>query len=171
MRSKASLALVLAVALCAAARAEVQLQSITWQTARWEKGKPQKPQDITVLAAAPGTKFKGRLLAKLKLLNRGPAVQGVLLRYSVTPKIAPIDKTHEAAWALPIVVEERRVPKVGANQFMDVPIDPTPYVDLNIKRLARDGYAAAEFKIDIMLVPRKGHKGPLQIVSSTLPVQ
>lgn len=154
-----------------AAMAELELQEIVWQTSRWEKGKLGKPQDIAALSAAPDKPLKGRLLAKLKLLNRGPVrVEGVLLRYSVTPKIAPQSRKDQSAWALPIVVEERRVPKVGPNQVVDVPIDPTSYVELNLKRLAREGYWASELKIEIMLVPRRGDDDKIQIVSSTLPV-
>ncbi len=168
MRSKLALLLAISVLAPAWARAGIELQAISWQTARWEKGKPGKPADIAALPARP---IKGRLLAKLKLLNRGPKeVDGILLRYSVTPKIAPKDKKDLGTWVVPIVVEERRVPKVGANQIVDVPIDVTSAIDLNLKRVASEGYEASELKIDVMLVPRPGDDEKIQLVTSTLPV-
>lgn len=156
--------------LCALpVRAEVELQSVRWQRAAREKGQPVKPAEIDSLPLAPGAALGGRLQAVVKLLNRGAATEGILLRYAVTAKIARGKESDQAMWAVPFATEEKRVPKIGANQFMEAVLDPTAFIDIYLKRLSRAGYWLSEVKIQVMLEPRKDAVGALQILERPLP--
>jgi hypothetical protein len=159
-----------------AARAEVELESVRWQLAQREPGQglqgltPPKPEDVAVLAIDPGGLLSGRLRGTLKLLNRGPAVEAILLRYSVSAKIAPLDKHEPAVWALPFVLGDRRVPKVDANQYLEIPLDPTADVEIYLKNVFREGYWPEALKIEVMVQPRRDAKAPLKILESELPL-
>jgi hypothetical protein len=159
--------------LCAPpAAAEVELQSLRWQLSSKEKAPTGKPLDLTQLTLTPGAALKGRLSAKVKLLNRGAAVEGVLLRYTVSAKIDRLREDHqEAAWALPFVTdEEKRVPKVGANQYLETALDPTAFLELYLKRLYREGFWPRELKLQVMVEPRKTDDGQIRILESALPI-
>ena len=171
MRSK-TLALAAGLA-CAAlpAAAELELQSVQWQLVQREPGKALKPptaEDLAELAVAPGGKLAGRLWAKLKMLNRGPAREALLLRYAVSAKIAPLDKHEVAIWALPFMLGDRRLPKVRANAPLEVPLDPTDEVSLYLRNVFREGFWPEEFRIQVMVQPRKDQKAPLKILESSL---
>jgi hypothetical protein len=156
-----------------AGRAEIELESVRWQLAQREPGqglKPPKPEDIAVLAIAPGSPLAGRLLGTIKLLNRGPAVEAILLRYALTAKIAPQDKQQPALWTLPFVLGDRRVPKVDANAYLDIPLDPSADVDIYLKNVFREGYWPEAIKIEVMVQPRHDAKAPLKILESELPL-
>ena len=177
MRSRTALGLALAVlafALTSPARAEIDLQGVQWQLARREPGKALKPptaENLSALDVAPGGKLTGRLWARLKLLNRGPALEAVLLRYAVSAKLAPLDGRESAVWALPFMLGDRRVPKVRANAPLEVPLDPTEDVVLYLKNVYREGYWPAEFRIEVMVQPRKDQKTSLKLLESTLPLK
>lgn len=166
MRTTLTLLLLLA-ALPAAA--EVQLESIAWQTRYGERG--AKAAEVTQLALPPGTALKGRLRAKVKVLNRGEAVEGILLRYSLTAQLAAAasDGAQAPAWAIAFDLDEKRVPRIGANQHFEVTLDPTQALSLYLKRVAMGGYWPTALKLQVMLEPRKG-SGPLQVIESTLPI-
>lgn len=176
MRTYGKLAL---ACLCAAgaalaaapARAEVALQSVRWQQRAKDKGQPAKAVDLQALALKPGAGLNGRLLAKVKLLNRGEETEGILLRYAVTAKAARvIEPKRPAVWALPFVIDEKRVPKIGANQYQEATLDPTALTELYLRKLWREGYWPEELKIQVMLEPRKDNDEPLQIVEASLPI-
>jgi hypothetical protein len=169
-RSKLVLAAILFVG---PAEAAIELQGVQWQLVAREPGKALKPptaENLDALGVEPGGKLKGRLWAKLKLLNRGPALEAMLLRYAVSAKIAPLDKNEEATWALPFVLGDRRLPKVGANAPLEVPLDPTDDVAIYLKNIYREGYWPSELKIEVMVQPRRDQKVPLKLLESTLPV-
>lgn len=159
-------------ALAAApARAEVQLQSVRWQQLAREKTQSARPLDVTQLALKDGAPLTGRIVAKVKLLNRGPQVEGILLRYAMTAKVARVqDPKHPAVWALAYSLDEKRVPKIGANQFLETTLDPTALTDLYLRKLYREGYWPTELKLQVMLEPRKDNTEPLQVLESSLPV-
>lgn len=168
-----------AVVLCAAgavlwaapARAEIELQSVRWQQMSREKGQAAKPLDIKALSVKEGGPLGGRLLAKVKLLNRGAAVEGILLRYAVTAKIARIaDPKRPAEWAVPYTIDQTRVPKVGANQFLEASLDPTALTELYLRKIYSQGYWPVELKLQVMLEPRKDNTGALQVLESSLPL-
>ena len=167
MRRALTLLLLLA-ALPAAA--EVQLESIVWQTRYGQRA--AKAEDVTRLALPAGTALKGRLRARVKVLNRGEAVEGVLLRYSLTAQLAATgaaDAAQAPTWAIAFDLDEKRVPKIGANQHFEITLDPTQALSLYLKRVAMGGYWPTALKLQVMLEPRKG-AGPLQVIESTLPI-
>jgi len=171
--SKALVAAVLLLLCAARTRAEIELTSVQWQLVKREPGKALKapmPQDISALAVAQGGKLGGRLWAKLKLLNRGPALEAILIRYAVSAKIAPLDKRQPASWALPFMLGDRRLPKVGANSPLEIPLDPTDDVTVYLKNVFREGYWPEEFRLEVMVQPRKDQKAPIKILESTLTV-
>jgi hypothetical protein len=147
----------------------VQLQSVRWQRAASGEGKGAQAVDLAELALKPGETTVAGLRARVKLLNRGPGVEGVLLRYALSGKIAPEDGSVQPILAVPFAIDEKRVPKVGANEFHEVAVDPTAFVNLYLKRLARDGYRLHELRLQIMVSPRRGDKSA-QTVETALPV-
>lgn len=177
MRNKtfAGTLLTLLLALRAApARAEIELESVQWQLVKREPGKalkPPKTEDLSVLLVEPGGKLAGRLWARLRLLNRGPAMEAVLLRYAISAKLAPLDKGKDAVWALPFMLGDRRIPKVRANDRSEVPLDPSVDVGLYLKNVYREGFWPEELKIEVMVGPRRSAKNGLRILESTLPIK
>jgi len=150
---------VLAFAAFAAvgARAELFLEGASWQRARAEKGAAAVWEDATSLADAP-PKLDARLRARVTLKNRGPkAAEGILLRYSMTGRVAPIagDKAS-GVWGIPFHVDERRVPKVGPNKTLDVFLTTSPALELYLAKLARSGWWPDRVKLQVMVEPHRG---------------
>lgn len=111
-----------------------------------------------------------RLRGKVVLKNRGPKpAEAVLLRYSVSARLVP-DRAvaAEAAWSLPILVDERRVPKIGPNQVVDIPLSLSPKLEHYFKKLRRQGLRANALKIQAMLEPN-GADG-VRVVEANLEV-
>lgn len=161
-----------AVLSAAPAAAEVELQKVRWQLiSRKAAGAKPETREIDTLALAPGKTIKGRLVARLSFLNRGPAEQGVLLRYSLRARTAPLGEPGKAGWAVPFMIEEKRVPTAAANQFVEVPLDPTVLLNLYLKKLARQLYEPTELKLEVMVEPRRGGKEPLKVIEASLPVR
>jgi hypothetical protein len=162
---------IVAVALCAAATAasaDVVLQSVHWQIGRIEAGRVASWQDVRTLAGAP--KPGDRLRARLSLKNDGTDVEeGLLLRYALVARVLPEGGAPEGWWAVPFSVDEKRVPKVGADKVLDVPIDAGSAVDLYLRRLARAGWRPDRMKIQVMLEPHRDSK-TLQIVEDVLEI-
>lgn len=153
-------ALIAAAAVAAAAAgpasAEIVLEGVHWQAGRVEGGRVAAWQDIKVLVDGP-PKLDNRLRARLVLKNRGPkAEEGILLRYSLTARVGPSDKPGDGAWAVPFAVEERRVPKVGPNQVVEVPLEAGAQLELYVRRLARAGWWPDRLKLQVMLEPHAG---------------
>lgn len=174
-RSRLPLALLLALAAAVPARGELSIDKAFWQAA----DKPARPgqrrlfENIEAYEAAP-RRAERKLRARLVLKNRGPRpVQGVLLRYSLTARLVPLDKEKEGegVWAVPFMIEERRVPRIGPNQYLDVPLDPAPLLDLYLKKVARSGYWPDQLKLQAMIEPTRGEAEALQILESVLPVR
>lgn len=133
-----------------AARAELVLVGVTWEPAYLD-------------AASP--KLVAKTRAKAKLKNRGPKrVEGVLLRYSLTTKL-------RGTWAVPFALEQKRVARIGPNQVIDVPLGPSPMLPLYLKKLKREGVAAEELKLQVMIEPRPSDKQPIQLAEAVLPVK
>lgn len=169
---KALLAPVLAAAVLAAgagaARAEIELESSSWQSGRVEK--PARPPKYADAAKLEAFARPPRLRGKAVLKNRGPkAAEGVLLRYTVAARLVPDrNAPAEAAWALPFLVDERRVPKVGPNQIQEVPLSVSPALENYLKRLTRQKFRANALKLSVMLEPGTG--GGVKIAESLLEV-
>lgn len=167
-------ALVVLAFACANAAAAVELQKLGWQMTPVQGPRAQvktaKPIERLLIDPVKG-KVPGRLLGWATLLNRGTPTEGILLRYSVTGKIAPMEGGHEPAWVLPYMLETRRVPRAAANRHLEVPLDATALTELYLKKLRREGYSLKELKMQVMLEPRKGVAGPVQLLEAVLPVE
>jgi len=164
-----ALAAALAAAGAGGASAEIVLEGVHWQVGRVEGGRVAGWQDLKVLVDGP-PKLDSRLRARLVLKNRGPkAEEGLLLRYSMTARVAPAAGA-EGSWAIPFVVEERRVPKVGPNQMIEVPLETGAALELYMRRLARAGWWPDRVKLQVMLEPHPG-SAALQIVEDVVEIQ
>jgi hypothetical protein len=160
-----ALAAAFAVAVAASASAELELESVHWQTGRFEGGRVASWLDVKTLADSP--KPADRMRARLVLKNDGPQnEEGLLLRYSLTARVLPADGTA-GSWAVPFIVDEKRVPKVGAEKTIEVPLDAGAAIDLYLRRLSRAGWRPDRLKIQVMLEPHRGSK-TLQIVEDVL---
>lgn len=149
---------VLAFAALAAADAgaELSIEGLTWQRARLARGRIVAWEDAAALTDAP-PKLDARLRARLTLKNRGPKpAEGVLLRYSMTGRLALAAGSAEGSWGVPFAVDEKRVPKIGANKILDVYLTTSPALELYLNRLARAGWWPDLVKLQAMLEPNHG---------------
>jgi hypothetical protein len=149
--------LAFAVFAAANARAELLLESVSWQRARVEKTRVVGWEDAGRLVDGP-PKLDTRLRARLTLKNRGPeAAEGILLRYSMTGRISPVAAVKpEGAWGIPFMVDEKRVPKVGPNKTQDVYLTTSPALELYLAKLARAGWWPDRVKLQVMIEPHPG---------------
>lgn len=153
------------------ARAELILEQIGWEFAVAVKGQPSVFEPVETLNAVPPA-LKGKLRARLTLKNRGPRpMEGILLRYALTARLSRLDSNTEGTWAVPFMIEERRVPRVGANQLLDVPLGPSPMLDLYLKKLKRSGLWPDQLKIQVMLEPHHLSAPALQVLEKVLPIE
>lgn len=163
---------VLAFAALAAANAgaEVSIDAVSWQKGKADGVRPVIWEDAGKVIDGP-PKLDTRLRARLTLKNRGPkAAEGILLRYSMTARVMPVasDKP-EGTWAVPFMVDEKRVPKVGPNKTQDVFLTTSPALELYFAKLSRAGWWADRVKLQVMIEP---HPGSTELVplESTLEV-
>lgn len=163
---------VLAFAALAAANAGAEL---VMENVSWQKGKPSGVRAVawedagTVIDGPP--KLDSRLRARLTLKNRGPKpAEGILLRYSMTARVLPVsgDKT-EGTWAIPFMVDEKRVPRVGPNKTVDVFLVTSPALELYFAKVARAGWWPDRVKLQVMVEPHVGAT-ELQSLESVLEV-
>ncbi len=144
------------LAALGAARAELSIEKVQWQYAPPAKRAARVYEDVTELSAPPPS-IAGRLRAKLTLKNRGPRpVEGILLRYSATARLADVKTNQAGTWAIPFMIEEKRVPRIGANQILEVPLGPSPLLDLYLRKIARPGFWPDQLKLQAMLEPHRG---------------
>ncbi|MDE2039096.1 MAG: hypothetical protein KGO96_00615 [Elusimicrobia bacterium] len=167
---KASLCLLLFCVMPAAAG--VRLEAAHWQLLVGGKGRDARRRaDIERLALTPGVPLEGRLLARVGLRNRGPVVEGLLLRYAVEAKVERLVAPGSSpVWALPYLLDEKRVPLAPANQVFEATVDPTSLTKRYLQALRREGYWPVELRIRFMLKPRLDDQEPLRIVEAALPI-
>lgn len=177
MRLKALAPILVIAVIAAMARAAgattFELEALSWQ-GRSAPGAAAKFSPIQSLELVKNEKVAGRLSAKLNFLNRGPAVEGVLIRYSLEAKIAPIGHPDQAAWAVPFLVDEKRVPKVNANSHVETTLlvgDSDAQIDIYLKNAAFEGYSVQTLRLRAMISPRRGQAAPIQVLESELPIQ
>jgi hypothetical protein len=92
------------------------------------------------------------------LKNRGPKpAEGLLVRYSVTARLVAPGAAAGAAgeWAVPFLVDERRVAKIPPNKVLEVPLQLSPVLDIYLKRMTREGFRVDRLKLSAMLEPQK----------------
>ncbi|MDD5629293.1 MAG: hypothetical protein PHU21_09525 [Elusimicrobia bacterium] len=155
--------------------AEVMIESVSWQLAGPVRG--QKPVFATIksLPTAP-PRIKGRLRLRVVLKNRGPKpAEGLLLRYSLSARLLPAGGGAEGVWAVAFLINEKRVPKVKPNNFLDVAIDPSQGVDMPLthylKKTLASGFWPDQIKLQLMLSPRRGAVDEVKTVELILPVE
>ena len=88
----------------------------------------------------------------------------------MTARVVPSSSTADGSWAIPFVVEERRVPKVGPNQVIEVPLETGAALDLYMRRVARAGWWPDRVKLQVMLEPHAGSSA-LQIVEDVVEIK
>lgn len=139
------------------ARAEIALEGVHWQVGRLAEGRVAAWQDVKVLLDGP-PKLDNRLRARLVLKNGGDRPEeGILIRYSMTARVSPVAAAPaDGSWAIPFVVEERRVPKVAPNKMIDVPLETGAALELYLRRLGRSGWWPDRVKLQVMLEPHPG---------------
>lgn len=138
----------------AGARAELLLEGVSWQRGRVEKARVASWADAGRLIDAP-PRLETRVRARLTLKNRGPvAAEGILLRYSMTARVAPIaGEQLDGVWGIPFMVGEKRVPKVGPNMTQDVFLTTSPALELYLAKLGRAGWWPDRVKLQVMIEP------------------
>ena len=165
-----AVAAALAVATAGAASAEIILEGVHWQVGRMEGGRVAGWQDLKALDDGP-PKLDSRLRARVVLKDTGAEEEGLLLRFALSARVAPADDaTPEGSWAVPFIVDEKRVPKIGSDKMIEVIFDEGPALDLYFSRLAREGWWPDRIKIQAMLEPRRGMKA-VQVVENVLEIR
>ena len=144
------------------ARAELSLEEAGWQSGRVEK--PARPAVWTGAVKAKLDPKKAPLLrGKVLLKNRGPvAAEGVLVRYTAAARLA-------GTWAIPFLIDERRVPKVGPNSLLEVPLVLSPKLDRYLSKLKRMGFKPDAFKLQAMIEPHA--EAGVRVVESSLEIE
>lgn len=151
------------------AAAELVLESVGWQAGR--AARPPRPPSFEDASSAPAPTGRGpaRLRGKAVLKNRGPeSEEGILLRYVVAARLMRPAAAGEGVWTVPFLVEERRVPKIGANQILSVPLITSPHIEQYLRRTARQGYVADRLRLEAMVEPHG--KSQLRVLSAELEV-
>jgi hypothetical protein len=166
-----AVAAALSAATAGAASAEIALEGVHWQVGRVEGARVTAWQDVKVLVDGP-PKLDNRLRARLVLKNQGVKEEdGLLVRYSLTARVAPAEGApSDGSWAVAFTVDEKRVPKIGADKMIEVPLDAGPALELYMRRLARTGWWPDRIKIQAMLEPRAGNKA-IALVEDVLEVR
>jgi hypothetical protein len=160
MPKRVALALAMILASSSAGHAEVFIESVHWQLALPTPGAKPVFSDIQTLPSIP-PRFVGRLRALVVLKNRGPqAVEGILLRYAIAAKLSPLDGSAASVWAVPYMIDERRVPKIGPNRMIEVGLDTSRSLELPLnlylQRVFRSGFWPEMLRIQVMLSPHSG---------------
>ena len=148
------------------AGAEIILDAVSWQKGKAVGVRPVVWEDTGKIIDGP-PKFDTRLRARLTLKNRGPkAAEGILLRYSMTARIQPVTGGKpEGVWAIPFMVDERRVPQVGPNKTLDVFLTTSPALELYFIKLSRAGWWLDQVKLQVMVEPHQGSTDVLSLES------
>ena len=164
---------ILALAALTAAGAGTVFAEVSVDAAGWQSGVVEKParpavwSDATTVAldAKKGPQLRGKAVLK----NRGPKpAVGVLVRYAAAARLVAADAKGDGAWALPFLLDERRVPKVDANAVLEVPLSLSPKLELYLAKLKMHGFRATELKLQVMVAPHPD--SVIRVVDSVLTV-
>lgn len=169
MRARAAFLAAALAASASAASAELVLEGLRWQVGRVERGRVAFWQDLRVFRDGP-PRLGSRLRARVTLKNRGPrAAEGVLLRFSLSARLRPAGGGAEGAWAIPFHVDEKRIPSIGPNRILEVPLGAGAPLDAYLRRLTRSGWRPDRVRLQAMLDPRAGAQS-LQTAEDTLEI-
>jgi hypothetical protein len=151
------------------------IESVAWQLAKLVPGQKDVYQDITSLTTLP-PRIDGKLRLRVVLKNRGPKeADGLLLRYCLSARLVAAGKSADGVWAVPFLISEKRVPKVGSNRLLEVVLDPSEAVDMPLshylKRTLDSGFWPDQLKLQVMLNPRRGDVEAIATQEIVLPVK
>lgn len=155
--------------------AEVMIQEVSWQLASPGPGRKAVYQAIKELPTQP-PRIEGKLRLRVVLKNRGPhEADGLVLRYCLTARLAATGGNSEGVWAVPFLISEKRVPKVGPNQHLEVALDPAMSVDMPLthylQRALNSGFWPDQLRLQVMLAPRRGVVETIQTQELVIPVK
>ncbi|MDE2313833.1 MAG: hypothetical protein KGL04_06640, partial [Elusimicrobia bacterium] len=121
-------------------------------------------QEIEISTPRAAQRIRPRILA----VNKGTApAEGILIRYDFAMKIAPQSDPKKAAWAVPFMMDEWRIPRLLPDESKAVPLDPE-ILRQTLSRLKTAGFVAESLRFEAMLEPRAGDERPLQTVSGEI---
>ncbi|MBI4056851.1 MAG: hypothetical protein HY399_04805 [Elusimicrobia bacterium] len=150
--------------------AGVSLQKVEWQVGASRKP-PRQFSVIREWKQGPSDKAPGKVRIVLSIVNTSSsAVEGVLVRYALSAKLAPLRGEKSAgAWVVPFWLEESRVPWLAALQTKNILLTR---MDLQVffKRMKRLGYWPEAIKIQVMIEPKMGESLQDHILESELPI-
>jgi len=151
------------------------IESVRWQLAKPVRGQKAVYQDISVLSSVP-PRIAGKLRLRVVLKNRGPQqADGIVLRYCISARLAPLRRGEEGVWSVPFLIDEKRVPKVGPNRYFEVSWDPSGSVELPfnhyLQRVFSSGFWPDQLKLQVMLSPHRGAVETIRTQEIVLPVK
>ncbi len=121
-------------------------------------------QEIEIAVPQDAQRIRPRILA----VNKGTApAEGILIRYDFALQIAPRADRKKAAWAVPFMMDEWRIPRLLPGESKAVPLDPE-ILRQTLSRLKAAGFEAERLRFHAMLAPRPGDDRPLQTVSGEI---
>jgi len=160
------------LALSGSAWGEVALKQARWFVVQNGKARRGGYRPAERWVQPPAARLSSKPRAVVTVVNRGPKPEeGVLLRYAISARLFRAGETGvgEGLWTVPFWVEERRVPRLKANEVKDIPIDSMLLITF-LKRTFRAGFWLNALKIQVMVEPRIGDKLPERILEEVLPV-
>lgn len=165
-------ALLLICVLGGTARAQIRVGEPGWQLSL--EGKKQRGvyHDIAQWLFPPDPRSKQRPRAVIRLVNEGGGAQtALLLRYVFAARLRKIGREEEGIWAIPFIVEERRIPRLPARAEQAVPLYMNRVaLKTYLDRMYRTGFWPDAVMVRVMLEPRPGETLAGRIVEKTLPV-
>lgn len=169
--ASAAVAMFFALVFPTSASAELVLRSVTWQLPSAPGASPRGFRPIERWVQPASTKLSGKPRAVITVMNRGPKpAEGAVLRYAITARMGPVGQTgREGVWTVPFYLNERRVPRVGANQVRDIPLNDL-VLEVFLKKSFRAGHWPDALKIQVMVEPRRGEGLEQRILEQILPI-
>lgn len=152
------MALLLAAALAAPARAGVSVSSAAFEVSYETKKGRAVFHAMESLLLPPDAQPPAHVRAVLTLDNDGPrAESGVVVRFAVSARTRRVGAEGEGSWTVPFLLEERHVPQVarGRGVALAIPINRVALV-AHFKRLRAAGYWPDGLRVEILLEPRLG---------------
>lgn len=166
----AAMAAALAAVPAKAGAAELVLKAVQWEAGVKGKGVQTRFAPLEAWAQKPGDKPPAptRLMATVE--NAGTEeVDGVVVRFAVTAKIAPA-AGGEGVWVVPFELGESRIPKLKPRESRTVALLPI-HIASYLNRLARQGFWPEAFKAQVMVDPKTGDELSSNVKELTLPVK
>lgn len=158
--------------LAVSARADVSIQDVSWGLRQAPKIaiRPGAFQAITEWSQTPARKLPAVPRVSITLINNGGTVEGLVLRYAVSAKVANIkDPAQKADWGLPFWMSEHRVPYLKAGQRLQITIEDLRLIT-SLGDMHKAGFWPTALKIEIMVKPRLGDPIPRGVSEKAMPV-